>query len=43
MKEKYRIIDLLYEPNGYTVMGLTEKSYEKLINDRIKRNFIIIN
>jgi SAM-dependent methyltransferase len=40
LNEKYRILDLLYEPNGYTIIGLTENTYEKLANDRIKRNFI---
>jgi len=42
LKEKYRIIDLIYEPNGYTIIGFTKSAYEKLSNDRIKRNFIRI-
>ena len=43
IKEKYRILDLFYEPNGYTIVGFTEKGYEKLSNERIKRNFIKID
>jgi len=42
LSEKYRILDLLYEPNGYTIIGFTKKAYEKLSNDRVKTNFIII-
>ena len=41
--EKYRILDLLYEPNGYTIVGFTKDGYEKFANERIKRNFIKIN
>jgi SAM-dependent methyltransferase len=40
LKDKLRIIDLIYEPNGYTVIGLTKDAYDKLSNKRIKRNFI---
>ena len=43
ISEKYRILDLLYEPNGYTIVGLTKTSYENLNNDRIKRNIILLN
>ena len=43
ISEKYRILDLLYEPNGYTIVGLTKTSYENLYNDRIKRNIILLN
>ncbi|MGY5148944.1 MAG: class I SAM-dependent methyltransferase [Candidatus Nitrosopumilus sp. bin_68KS] len=43
VKEKYRILELLYEPNGYTIVGFTKKGYEKITNDRIKRNFIKIS
>ena len=43
LKEKYRVLDLIYEPNGYTIIGFTKESYEKLTNERIKRNFIKIN
>ena len=43
VKEKYRILELLYEPNGYTIVGFTRKGYEKITNDRIKRNFIKIS
>jgi len=42
LKEKFRIIDLIYEPNGYTIIGFTKTAYDKLSNDRIKRNFIKI-
>ena len=42
LKEKFRIIDLIYEPNGYTIIGFTKSAYEKLTNDRLKRNFIKI-
>lgn len=42
-REKYRILELLYEPNGYTVLGFTKEGYEKLSNDRIKRNFVKID
>jgi len=41
--QKYRILDLLYEPNGYTIIGFTEEGYKKLSSDRIKRNFIKVN
>lgn len=43
IKEKYRILDLLYEPNGYTIVGFTEEGYEKFANERIKRNFVKTN
>jgi len=43
LNEKYRILDLLYEPNGYTIIGFTKNAYDKLSNDRIKRNFIKIH
>ena len=43
IKEKYRILELLYEPNGYTIIGFTKEGYEKLSNERIKRNFIKID
>jgi len=42
LNEKFRIIDLIYEPNGYTIVGFTKSAYEKLSNNRIKRNFIKI-
>jgi len=42
IKNKYQILDILYEPNGYTIIGLTKQAYEKLSNDRVKRNFIKI-
>ena len=43
IREKYRILELLYEPNGYTIIGFTKEGYEKLSNERIKRNFIKID
>ncbi len=43
IREKYRILELLYEPNGYTIVGFTKEGYEKISNDRIKRNFIKID
>ena len=42
LKKKYQILDILYEPNGYTVIGLTKKAYENLLNERLKRNLIKI-
>ena len=41
IKDKCRVLDLIYEPNGYTVIGFTKQAYEKL-NQRLKRNFIQI-
>ncbi len=43
IREKYRVLELLYEPNGYTIIGFTKEGYEKLSNERIKRNFIKID
>jgi SAM-dependent methyltransferase len=43
LKDKYRILDILYEPNGYTIIGLTKKAYENLSSERLKRNFIKLN
>jgi SAM-dependent methyltransferase len=40
LKDKLRLIDLIYEPNGYTIIGLTKDAYDKLSNKRIKRNFV---
>ena len=40
LKDKMRIIDLIYEPNGYTIIGFTKSAFENLSNDRLKRNFI---
>ena len=40
--EKYRVLDLLYEPNGYTIIGFTKTSYENLDNPRIKKNIILL-
>ena len=43
LNEKYRILDLLYEPNGYTIVGFTKNAYESLTNNRLQRNFIKIH
>ena len=43
LRNKYRILDLLYQPNGYTIIGLTKKAFENLSNDRLKNNLIKLN
>ena len=41
IKEKCKVLDLLYEPNGYTIIGLTRKFYNSLPpKNRIKQNLI---
>jgi len=40
VEDKYRILELLYEPNGYTIIGFTKKAFENLTNQRLKENFI---
>ena len=40
LKEKFRILDLIYKPNGYTVIGFTKTAFENTSNERIKENFI---
>jgi len=41
IKEKCKIVELFYEPNGYTLVGLTKQMYESLDpNSRIRKNFI---
>ena len=40
LKNQYRILELLYEPNGYTIIGFTKKAFENLTNKRLKENFI---
>ena len=40
LKDKYRILELFYEPNGYTIIGFTKKAFENLTNQRLKENFI---
>lgn len=41
IEKKCKVLDLLYEPNGYTVVGLTKKAYELLPQkSRIKQNLI---
>ncbi len=42
LRNKYRILDLLYQPNGYTIIGLTKKAFENLSNERLKSNLIKI-
>ena len=39
LRDRYRLVDLLYNPNGYTVIMLTEGAREKLSrSDRIRAN-----
>ena len=40
LKEQHRVLELLYEPNGYTIIGFTKKAFENLTNQRLKENFI---
>jgi len=40
LKNKCRVLDILYEPNGYTIIGLTKQAYDNMKNERIKNNFI---
>ena len=41
IEDKCRIIELFYEPNGYTIIGLTKNMYNSLDSkSRIKNNFI---
>jgi hypothetical protein len=41
IKEKCKVLDLLYEPNGYTIVGLTKKSHDLLPQkSRIRHNLI---
>ena len=41
IKNKCKIIELFYEPNGYTVIGLTKKMYDSMgANNRIRQNFV---
>ena len=40
LKNKCRVLDLIYEPNGYTIIGFTKQAYDKIKNERIKQNFI---
>jgi len=42
LKERHRILDILYEPNGYTIIGFSKEAYQKLSNERLKKNFIKI-
>lgn len=42
LKDRYRILDMFYEPNGYTIIGFTKEAYQKLSNDRLKNNFVKI-
>ena len=40
IKNKCLVLDLVYEPNGYTIICFTKKAFEKLNNKRLKENFI---
>ena len=41
VREKCKIIELFFEPNGYTVVGLTKQMYDSLEpKSRIRKNFI---
>ena len=40
LKNKCKVLDLIYEPNGYTIIGFTKQAYLKIANERIKQNFI---
>ena len=40
LKDKCKVLDLIYEPNGYTVIGFTKQAYDEIKNERIKQNFI---
>ena len=42
LKDQHRVLELLYEPNGYTIIGFTKKAFENLTNKRLKENFIKI-
>ena len=43
LRDRYRLIDLLYDPNGYTVIMLTEGAREKLSrSERIRANVVEI-
>ncbi len=42
LKDKCRVLDIIYEPNGYTIIGFTRQSYEKISNERLKKNFVKI-
>jgi SAM-dependent methyltransferase len=43
IRERYRLLDLLYEPNGYTVMGFTRGALKHLPADhRLVRNAIYV-
>ena len=43
IRERYRLLDLLYQPNGYTVIGFTRPALERLPADhRLVRNAICV-
>ncbi len=43
VRERYRLFDLLYQPNGYTVIGFTDRAVEHLPADhRLVRNAIAV-
>lgn len=44
IKGKCKLLELLYEPNGYTVVGFTKSAFENLKEgSRLKENFIRCN
>lgn len=44
IKERCKLLELLYEPNGYTIIGLTKKAYDSLPEkSRIRHNLITLH
>lgn len=43
IRERCKLLELLYEPNGYTVIGLTKRAYEQLPEkSRVRYNLITL-
>ncbi len=43
IRERYRLFDLLYQPNGYTIIGFTDKALKNLpAEHRLARNVIAV-
>jgi len=42
LADKYRLIDLLYQPAGYTLMGFKAGARDHLTSDRIRANTLLI-
>jgi cyclopropane fatty-acyl-phospholipid synthase-like methyltransferase len=43
IEERLRVLDLFYEPNGYTVLGLTKPAVEALSKDsRVRANLVTL-